>query len=208
MIATNDSVPSPKFQVASSKISDQRAAFNAAMSLVSITAGGSLDLLAKLENHHERLGVLFRHAADLEPECRLLVYGSREQILDTRTRLDARLASAASFAMCWAQLGGGRHFKALVEDVWMERERQRALFRVGRISFLCESPIVDPRRKFTVLAEEVGEVAQAIDQVENHDRAPGNLHAELIQVAAVAAAWIESLQDRTCTAINTRLKWA
>jgi NTP pyrophosphatase (non-canonical NTP hydrolase) len=43
--------------------------------------------------------------------------------------------------------------------------------------------------KLTVLAEEFGEVARAI--LENN---PGNLKEELVQVAAVSVAWLESLK--------------
>lgn len=50
----------------------------------------------------------------------------------------------------------------------------------------CSNPL-----KLTVLAEEFGEVARAILEKEGKDR----LRAELIQVAAVAVAWAESINE-------------
>ena len=53
----------------------------------------------------------------------------------------------------------------------------------------CSSPAVPPIVKAAVLTEEVGEVARAVlDQAD-----PGELRAELVQVAAVAVAWLEGL---------------
>ena len=50
----------------------------------------------------------------------------------------------------------------------------------------CSSPDVDDRTKAAVLMEEAGEVARAI--LDGHD-----LRAELVQVAAVAVAWLEAI---------------
>lgn len=85
----------------------------------------------------------------------------------------------------------------IVEMIWSERQRQRRLLRENKIAFTCASPIVDARRKFRVLAEEIGEVAEAIDTVERAPRAARaeadhELTAEIVQVAAVAIAWLES----------------
>lgn len=52
----------------------------------------------------------------------------------------------------------------------------------------CSSDDVDPMVKVAVLTEECGEVSRAA-----LDRKPESLRAELIQVAAVAVAWLESL---------------
>jgi hypothetical protein len=84
-----------------------------------------------------------------------------------------------------------------------ERARQRDLYRTGRISFDCGSPIPDLNRKLRVLVEEVGEVAQDIDRLEDSRDARGrkfileDLEKELVQVAAVAVAWLESLQPKS-----------
>lgn len=49
---------------------------------------------------------------------------------------------------------------------------------------------------FAILAEEVGEVAQALLHDEFGGKAAGTLEAELIQVAAVATAWLEAIEQR------------
>lgn len=112
-----------------------------------------------------------------------------------RQNLQFDVESLAAFACAW--VSPAVLSNRVVEQIWRERERQRALFRQRKIAFDVASPIPDARRKFRVLAEEVGEVAHAIDQIENHGLARGNLHAELIQVAAVCVAWLESLPTAT-----------
>jgi hypothetical protein len=52
----------------------------------------------------------------------------------------------------------------------------------------CSSPAVRGPVKMTVLMEEVGEVARAL-----LDGNADQLETELVQVAAVAVAWLESL---------------
>ncbi len=72
-----------------------------------------------------------------------------------------------------------------------ERARQRAKWS-GAHSWGegdCSSPQVEPIVKVAVLTEECGEVARAV-----LDGSPSHvLAAELIQVAAVAVAWLECL---------------
>lgn len=81
-----------------------------------------------------------------------------------------------------------------------ERIRQKQLFASFKITFDCASVIPDPNRKLRVLMEEVGEVAQELDRLEGlRDRrgqkfAIEDLQTELTQVAAVAVAWLESLE--------------
>ena len=53
----------------------------------------------------------------------------------------------------------------------------------------CSSVIVHPITKVAVLVEEVGEVARAVLDKDDDDA----LRVELIQVAAVAVAWLESM---------------
>lgn len=89
---------------------------------------------------------------------------------------------------------------AVFERISRERLRQRALMRAGKISFACESPIVGDDRKLRVLVEEVGEVAQALDHLERATArgrvfAREDLQTELVQVAAVACAWLEALEN-------------
>ncbi len=53
----------------------------------------------------------------------------------------------------------------------------------------CSSGLVERVTKMAVLTEEVGEVARAV--LENRSRDNKQLRDELIQVAAVAVAWLE-----------------
>lgn len=87
-----------------------------------------------------------------------------------------------------------------------ERLRQRKLFTDGIHHFRMDSPVVDWTRKLRVLAEEVGEVAEAIDQLEakpQSKQAKAHFVTELVQVAAVAVAWLESLQTATMQTTTT-----
>jgi hypothetical protein len=52
----------------------------------------------------------------------------------------------------------------------------------------CSSPDVTDTTKATVLLEEAGEVARAVLEQD-----PDALRVELVQVAAVAVAWLEGL---------------
>lgn len=87
---------------------------------------------------------------------------------------------------------------AVLDEVAAERARQHALLQQGDIPFNCADPEVCIDRKLRVLTEEVGEVARAIDILDqcSGPAAPickEALRAELIQVAAVAVAIGESL---------------
>ena len=72
--------------------------------------------------------------------------------------------------------------------VHSERQHQEQLAREGKFAYTCADAIPD-RDRLLVLIEEVGEVARAV--LGNADA--GNLRAELVQVAAVAVAWVEGL---------------
>ena len=89
---------------------------------------------------------------------------------------------------------------AVLERVAAERIRQKQLLRDGKILFNCDSPVVDENRKLRILMEEVGEVAEAMDRVECSKNSRAKLFAqedletELVQVAAVVFAWLETYQ--------------
>ena len=74
---------------------------------------------------------------------------------------------------------------ALVER---ERERQEELKECGKFAATCADEI-PAGEKLAILVEEVGEVAREV--CERGARA--ELLEELVQVAAVAVAWAESL---------------
>lgn len=81
-----------------------------------------------------------------------------------------------------------------------ERLRQRQLFAERKHRFMVDSKIVDDYRKLRVLVEELGEVAEAIDELEAHSRSRqhrAHLIEELVQVAAVCVAWLESFEPAT-----------
>lgn len=100
----------------------------------------------------------------------------------------------------------------ITEDVFAlihaERDRQERLFVVEKkFLFTCASRTASPVRKLRVLVEEVGEVAEAIDKIEVCEAAPAicrrhlphlrkYFQDELIQVAAVCVAWLESLEQQ------------
>lgn len=71
-----------------------------------------------------------------------------------------------------------------------ERNRQRAKFEDVHAwgEGDCSSHAVTPIVKVAVLSEECGEVARAVLDLDDD-----GLRSELVQVAAVAVAWLESL---------------
>jgi hypothetical protein len=80
----------------------------------------------------------------------------------------------------------------IVEAVVAERRRQRAKWNTEHAWGVgdCSSAHVADPVKVSVLSEECGEVARAVlDQDEDA------LRIELIQVAAVACAWLEALGE-------------
>lgn len=103
------------------------------------------------------------------------------------------LQRTAAYAVSWL-------FAMEVKDPWtlihQERERQEQLHRDYPEKYLvnCSSPVADERRKFRVLIEELGEIAEAIDFLEQQNclRRRDELKKELVQFAAVAVAWLET----------------
>ena len=87
---------------------------------------------------------------------------------------------------------------AVFEQIVLERLRQEDLFRQGKFNYTCASPVADPSRKLAILTEEVGEVAKEVLHLDskhhNQKQVRANLRAELIQVAAVAVGWLQSLE--------------
>jgi NTP pyrophosphatase (non-canonical NTP hydrolase) len=71
-----------------------------------------------------------------------------------------------------------------------ERDRQERLKADGRFAYTCADAGIDGFARFAILLEEVGEVARALNEA---DIDGPNLRAELLQVAAVAVAWVEGI---------------
>lgn len=108
--------------------------------------------------------------------------------------LKFELTNLVAFCLLWLT-PGHKDYSQGISVIAGERGRQKELFRDRKIAFDCASPVPDPQRKFRVLFEEAGEVAHAIDQVENHGLAASNIKTEVSHVAAVAVAWLESLEE-------------
>lgn len=88
---------------------------------------------------------------------------------------------------------------AALRLVKTERIRQDGLKALGRFEFTCADDGLTNAEKLACLTEELGEVAQEVLTQEGRRLArdtvgtPEALRKELVQVAAVALAWIEAL---------------
>jgi hypothetical protein len=113
----------------------------------------------------------------------------------------AQLMKIAAHVIGWLESLQAASDTDVFTLIHAERERQEKSFRTGKFLFTCASPTADPKRKLRILTEELGEVAKAIDQLEVAESRNSlaikswraELKLELIQVAAVAVAWLESL---------------
>lgn len=76
----------------------------------------------------------------------------------------------------------------IMRDIRLERDRQESLKRDGKFRFTCADPEMTSGEFLSVLMEEVGEVARALN--ENDMK---NLREEIVQVAAVCVARLERL---------------
>lgn len=77
----------------------------------------------------------------------------------------------------------------IVSLVYRERLRQDELKLSGKFPYTAADNALTYGQKLAILVEEVGEVARGM----NETVVASELKAELIQVAAVAVAWAESL---------------
>lgn len=87
--------------------------------------------------------------------------------------------------------------ESVLAAVRAERVRQEELKAAGRFKHTAADNI-DPMIKFGMLGEEYGEVAReslAVLGLVQEEADPEKLYKELIQVAAIAVAWAESLHD-------------
>ena len=83
--------------------------------------------------------------------------------------------------------------EAALELVRDERRRQDGLKAAGRFAFTC-ADLAPDLMKLPILAEEVGEVSRLLCEAFQHELDEKRLREELVQVAAVALAWIEALE--------------
>ncbi|EMO91249.1 hypothetical protein [Leptospira noguchii] len=78
------------------------------------------------------------------------------------------------------------HTYNILKLIQLERERQEKLKQTGKFQFTCADQVLDCE-KLPILLEEVGEVAKAMNEMDSL-----GIVRELIQVAAVSVAWLES----------------
>lgn len=83
----------------------------------------------------------------------------------------------------------------VLDDVRAERRSQEFHREQGKFKYTCADLGIDDLERLAVLTEEVGEVARAVlEHMELvNDLGDTDLRKELVQVAAVAVAWIEAL---------------
>ncbi len=147
-----------------------------------------------------RFATPYREACDqFNNDARLAwLISATGKIADTMAKHEP-LLHTASIAFAWLETCCGNPADALVL-VSDERLRQQRLFAEGKIYFSVASPVPNADRKLRVLVEEIGEVAEAIDRLEGKhtfkvlQRRVVHLRTELVQVAAVCVAWLESLE--------------
>ena len=184
----------------SAKSADKnRTQFNRVMQLVSSCIPDEITMHGKMSDNDERLIRLVQLVAPIADNSLLVEYGSESQRFGAQIGIHALLQTLAAFSMEWVFLGGGADRIAVAELVWQERERQRALLKAGKFTLDVAHPTPDARRKVRVLIEEIGEVAEAIDKIENASVLDlkarfAHLRTELVQVCAVCFAWLESME--------------
>lgn len=87
----------------------------------------------------------------------------------------------------------------VLQAIYRERDRQDQLKLQGKFDFTCADKEMAHAERLSVITEEVGEVARAIN--ERIGRGPFtdpelmHLGKELVQVAAVAVAWCEAITN-------------
>lgn len=96
----------------------------------------------------------------------------------------------------------------VLQEIHAERLRQEELKRDGKFDWTCadlqtsKKTVITHAERSVVLAEEVGEAAREVmeaiiaddkGQVERQQECIAKLRKELVQVAAVAVAWVEAI---------------
>jgi len=151
-------------------------------------------------NDDERLIRLWKLANEVGDSALLVSHASAEFREMNRHNLQFCLKEFAGYVCVWLN-SMAESPEEVLDCIWKERLRQMSLRaqKPDKYPFALEHPLPDVRRKFRVLAEEVGEVADALDKLESASRhqrthAEYHLECELIQTGAVAMAWLESFE--------------
>ena len=85
--------------------------------------------------------------------------------------------------------------------IYEERERQKLLVGTGKFQYTCSDAEMNDFERLSVLLEEVGEVAVALNEKDRYQA-----QKEIIQVAAVCIAWLESYDNYIRENYRTWLK--
>jgi hypothetical protein len=87
----------------------------------------------------------------------------------------------------------------IFDAIYRERERQEQLKVAGKFRFTCADIELGDIVAGLILGEECGEVCRAVLNLDRFttDANRKDLRSELIQVAAVAVAWVEKLDKRS-----------
>lgn len=90
---------------------------------------------------------------------------------------------------------------AIYAAITDERIRQEQLKAAGQFTYTCADAAMTDGARVAVLGEEFGECCRAalergVDGETAHDNHGKDLRKELIQLAAVAVAWIEALDAK------------
>lgn len=168
--------------------------FTQAMAAVMDRYAHEWRVISHCETDDDRLQVLWNRTAEVNHDVQNIIQLRAAEGAMLEANLKISLVATAAVACAWLTSAPLNSRAESYRRIRAERMRQTELFRRQRISFDVASPIIDVRRKFRVLGEKAGEVAHAIDQIENHGMARGNLRMELVQVAAVCVAWLESFE--------------
>lgn len=87
----------------------------------------------------------------------------------------------------------------IFDHIHLERLRQDKLKEAGKFKYTCADSNMLSSEKYLVLAEEVGEVARAVLNLQNfafdYSADLGKVREELVQVAAVSVAWLEFIDS-------------
>jgi hypothetical protein len=82
----------------------------------------------------------------------------------------------------------------VLHDVIEERKRQENLKAAGKFKYSCADSELSNAECYAVLGEELGEVGHEVNEEFNgKGLRTAEIRKELIQVAAVAVAWVERL---------------
>lgn len=85
---------------------------------------------------------------------------------------------------------GVNHRVWALDKIIIERDRQDDLKKKGRFKYTCADNI-DSKMALSILVEEVGEVARAINENDTDE-----LIKEISQVGAISLAWLEGISKK------------